>query len=64
MCYMTNLTSNMVFLQRHWIEYYRILSVVNCRVAINFTFNDSCFKKSGELCGPWASGSYLLFMQS
>ena len=42
MCYMTNLTSNMVFLQRHWIEYYRILSVVNCRVAMNFTFNDSC----------------------
>ena len=42
MLYDTNLTSNMVFLQRHWIEYYRILSVVNCLVAIDFTFNDSC----------------------
>ena len=42
MCFDSNLTSNMVFLQRHGIEYYRILSVVNCRVAINFTFNDSC----------------------
>ena len=40
--YDSNLTSKMVFLQRYWIEYYRVLSVVNCRVAIHFTFNDSC----------------------
>ena len=40
MLYDSNLTSDMVFLQRHRIEHYRILSVVNCRVAINFTFND------------------------
>ena len=33
MLYDSNLTSNMVFLQRYWIEYYRILSLVNCRVS-------------------------------
>ena len=33
MCFDSNLTSNMVFLQRHWIEYYRILSVVKVKLA-------------------------------
>ena len=40
--YDSNLTTYMSFLQRHWIEYYRILVVVICRVAIYFTFIDSC----------------------